>query len=361
MEILDEKNEKFWKDYEKRQENLPPQYLLGWRKSIEETYKNCSGIYYFEEIGGEVKSIFPIFIVNSNIFGTKAISQPFLDFGGPFGEISPNFISDCIGNLKEKYNFIEKIEIRLNNFSPDYKKREDALLKLGFKKEFKKNQVILNLEEENLLFDKFSRITRKGIKKAEKSGLEMREIDNKLELDSFYELYVRKMRDFGTPQHSYDFFENFMRDFKNNLKGLNCYKEGKLISSLIVFHSRDYMYAAYNLSESQFLVYQPNDLLHWEMIKWAIKRGIRFFDIGQCDASAEEGTHAAGIYRFKNKWGGKLYDKFYFYLDLSKKSNEIGKESDTGLKYKKAIGIWKKIPLPIVKKIGPKIASQLAL
>jgi lipid II:glycine glycyltransferase (peptidoglycan interpeptide bridge formation enzyme) len=210
-----------------------------------------------------------------------------------------------------------------------------------------------------LLFDKFSRITRKGIKKAEKSGLEMKDINNKPELDSFYGLYVKKMRDFGTPQHSYDFFDNFLKNFRDNLKGLNCYKDGKLISSLIVFYSKDYMYAAYNFSESQFLVYQPNDLLHWEVIKWAIKRGIKFFDIGQCDANAEEGTHAAGIYRFKSKWGAELYDKSYFYLDLSEKSNKIGEESGSG--YKKAIGIWKKIPLPIVKKIGPIIASQLAL
>ena len=359
MEILNENNEELWKDFAKKKDNLPAQYSLEWKDAIEKSYKNCKSYYYLNAKQGETKTIFPFFLIKSKIFGDKIISQPFLDFGGPQGMFDEEFILELIKDLKEKFEGKAKhIEIRLNNFLPDYKKIENSLLKQGFEKKSERQQFILKLEEEEILWNNFNRIVRKSIKKANKSELRIKKMNNKKEMDAFYKLYLKSMKNFGTPQHSYNYFLNLFEKMKKNFKGLNCYKDGKLISSLIVLYTKGYMYAAYNFSEHKYLIYQPNDLLYWEMIKWAIHEDIKYFDFGQCEANAKEGTHARGIYKFKSKWKADLYERPYFYYYLNKNIPQLEESKN---KLKKLGAMWKKLPLPIVKILGPKITSQLVL
>lgn len=359
MELLNKEEEKAWSLFTSGLGYCPPQYLIDWMKCISRSYKNCEALYYIKKEKGVVKWIFPFFLVKSRIFGDRIISQPFIDFGGPLGEIGEDSIKDIIEDVRCRFaGNIRHIEIRLNNFIPEYNTIESSLIQNGFIKEMKRHQFILKLEEEQIMWEKFTRITRKGIKKAKKSGLILKEINDEGELGRFYELYLKSMKDFGTPQHSYGFFFNFLNYMKESFRGLNCYKDGKLIGSLIVFYSNSYMYAAYNFSEHDYLIHQPNDILYWEMITWAVKRGIKVFDFGQCEINAKEGSHAAGIYKFKSKWNGILYERPYFYYSFG--DNEK-KEPEEKSKFKKMIGVWRNLPAPLIKSIGPKIASQLAL
>lgn len=358
MELLDKNDETSWRVFVEGQERITVPSLTEWRGVIEKTYKNCKPIYYVDS-KEKTRSVFPFFFVESKLFGNRIISQPFIDFGGPCGEFNKKFIFEVIDNLKKNFKDISYIEIRMNTFLENYQKIEEALIEKGFKKESKRQQFILKLEAENTLWEKFDRITRKGIKKAEKSDLQLKNIDNEEELKKFYELYLKDMRAFGTPQHSYAFFKNLLEIMNKNFRGLNCYKDGKLAGSLIVFYSKKYMYAAYNFSEREFLKYQPNDILYWEMLKWAIKNKIESFDFGQTEANAEEGSHAAGIYKFKKKWLGKLYERPYFYLFLGSEEKMSDKKGKS--RYEIATEIWKKTPTTLLKIAGPKIASQLAL
>ncbi len=279
---------------------IPPQYLWPWEEAIRSSYKNCEPIAY---TFGD--SNFPLVFVESKLFGNRLISIPFVDFGGPIGKFDAQFIVDSIQHMKKQSN-LKHIEIRLNTFMENYEKTEKVLFEEGFSKESNRSQFILELKDEEELWNSFNRITRKGIRKAHKSDLVIKEIDNERELKNFYKMYLESMRDFGTPQHSYKYFENLSTIAKENFKGLNCYKDDVLISSLIVLHSKSYMYAAYNFSKSEYLKYQPNDLLYWEMIKWAVDNNIQYFDFGQCEPKAKEGTHAYGIYKFKSKRNGNL-------------------------------------------------------
>ncbi|PIO08344.1 hypothetical protein COU59_01825 [Candidatus Pacearchaeota archaeon CG10_big_fil_rev_8_21_14_0_10_34_12] len=356
MELLNENDERLLENFEKNCENTSSQFSMQWKNSISKSYGNCIPVYYLNKNKEGISAIFPFFLVKSKIFGNRLISLPFTDFGGYVGKIDKNFLKEVSKKLKETKG-ISKVEIRLNNFMDDYQEIEKSIIQNGFKKEYKKNQCILKIKNEEEMWNDFSRITRKGVKKAQKSGLELREINTNEELKSFYKLYFKNMKDFGTPQHSHDFFRNLMDLMKGKFKGLNCYKEGKLIGSLIILYSKDYAYAAYNVSEKDFLIYQPNDLIHWELIKWCAKKRIKYFDFGQCNANSEEGTHDAGIFKFKKKWGGEIYDRYYFYYEFSKKDNlESAKKERESL-----TKIWRKLPSPLIKIMGPKIASQIAL
>lgn len=363
MEILNNENIGQWKNFTEKQIGLPFQQTLEWKKIIEKTYPNCTPIYFFNKKNNEINSLFPFFLVKSRLFGDRIISLPFIDFCGPRGGFDENFLKEIIKyfkeNFKDKLNYVE---IRLNESVQDYGKIEELLIKENFQKVLGRQQFVLNLEnesEENL-WKNFEHDTRKAIRKALKSDLIVKEVLNEDDLDDFYNFYALSMRNFGTPQHSKDFFINFLIYGRDNFKLLKCYKNNKLISFLMVFYNKDNVYAAYNFSDKDFLMYQPNDLLYWEIIKWALKNKMKFFDLGQVEANAPENSHAAGIYRFKKKWLAKLYERPYFclYFDEKKENERV---NDKKSRYEKAITIWKKTPMSLIKTVGPKLCAQLGV
>jgi len=357
IEKLDKNNEELWNKFVKENQESKIQYALEWKKVIEKTYKNCKPHYYLISEQNKVKAIWPFFLIKSKFFGNRLISQPFLDFGGPIGDINDVIIKNIIEEKKKIK--IKYIEIRLNTFSNNYNKNEKILLNNDFEKELKIHQFILELKNEKELWNKFHKHTRNDIRKAEKSDLELKEIKDKEELKKFYKLYLKSMKNFGSPQHPRKFFENLWEFlYPNMIKGINCYYKNKLIGSIIAYLFKDYIYIIYNVSDPKYRIYKPNDILYWTLIKWAIKNKYKYFDFGQVQIDAEKESHAYGLFKFKSKWLGKLYERPYFYYPEIKTKEEKKGRKD---KYKKFIKIWKKLPLFIIKIIGPKICSQLGL
>ena len=357
IRVLNNSNEYQWEELVKKVDLVYPQHTLLWKKTIEKTYKNCKPLYFVFEDGKKIVGALPFFIVKSKIFGDRAISQPFIDFGGVIGSVDKQCFLEIVEYIKKNNKEVSLIEIRMNNLKENYKSIEDLLLDSGFIKSLKRYQAILKLKDVNETWDDLKRITKKGIKKAKKSSLNIIEVDNEKEVNNFYSLYFKSMKAFGTPQHSRKYFINLFNESKSMVKGLNCYKDKKIISSLIVFYTKDYVYAAYNFSNPKFLIFQPNDMLYWEIMSWASKKGLKYFDFGQCDPNAEIGSHASGIYKFKSKWNATLYERPYFHYNL--KEEKIS--SSDNKKYKKMINLWKILPSFLIKIIGPRISSQLAL
>lgn len=357
LEKLSEGNEKQWTDFVENNSYSKFHHTLDFKRFLENTYKNCNPFYFMSIKNNKVNALFPFFLVKSKLFKDRLISLPFFDNGGFLGEYAQEDLKELIIELK-KIPGLKGVEIKLNSFLNEYKTNRNIFLEEGFAEEDSKNQIVLELKNKEELWEDFDRMTKKGIKKAEKSGLTLKEIGEENELKKFYKIYLKNMKDFGSPQHSYKYFANLFNYMKEEFKGLNCYKGEELIGSLIVLCYNDLIYAAYNSSERKFLKYQPNDLLHWELIKWGAEKGIKYFDFGQCDKDAEKGNHAEGIFRFKSKWKGKIYDKKSFYYNLSKDKNSKENKKNNLKKFR---AVWKKLPLPILKIIGPKINSQLGI
>jgi len=190
---------------------------------------------------------------------------------------------------------------------------------------------------------------------AQKSELEIREIKNKQELKRFYGLYVKEMVNFGTPQHSYKFFEKLFEILGESFTGFNCYYKGNLAGGLILYNYNNHAYISFNVSNQAFREHRPNDLLYWTAIKLLIGRGVKDIDLGQVEKNSPKGSHAYGLYKFKSKWLGELHERVYFRWPESKDKGE-SKE-----KYKRFRSVWKRIPVFIIKRIGPKICAQLGI
>jgi lipid II:glycine glycyltransferase (peptidoglycan interpeptide bridge formation enzyme) len=312
--------------------------------AIKKTYSNCKPVGI-----SSGKNFLPFIFLKSKILGSKIINFPFLDTGSfsyPIGR-------EEIKKVKSLSNG-ELIEIRMDESFRNFKKLKENFIREGFCDVDEKYQMVLKLLPLEKMWKKFHKHTRNDIRKAEKSGLILKKIDNKKELKKFYGLYSVEMRNFGTPQHSFKFFKNLYSELKDDFFGFNCYKNERIIASAVLFFGLNEAYLSFNVSNSKFRNYRPNDLLYWEIIKEGIKRKIKKISFGQVDIFSED-SHSVGLYKFKLKWLAEPVKRVYFYYP--KRNIELDKKD----KLKKFRVIWKRMPLFLTKLIGPKIVSQIGI
>ena len=93
----------------------------------------------------------------------------------------------------------------------------------------------------------------------------------------------------------------------------------------------------------------PNMLLYWEMLGYAIASGYRYFDFGRS-------TVGEGTYKFKSQWGAQPEQLFWYRggRDIKSKTYEsINQKQETFVR------LWRVLPLPLTKLVGPILRKQL--
>ncbi|MCP4632291.1 MAG: GNAT family N-acetyltransferase, partial [candidate division Zixibacteria bacterium] len=117
-----------------------------------------------------------------------------------------------------------------------------------------------------------------------------------------------------------------------------------------LIHYKDYSGVPSASAYRKYLKLCPNNLLYWEVIKRCISRGSSYFDFGRS-------SEGAGTYRFKKQWMKKPKEQIWQYKLL--KIDELPELNPNNPKFKLAINIWRRLPLPIANFLGPKIITKL--
>ena len=122
--------------------------------------------------------------------------------------------------------------------------------------------------------------TRNQIRKAEKHDFNIKFGHIEL-LDDFYTVISRCWRDLGTPVHSYMFYKVLLENFGNRVTIVGIFDQGLPVSVALLFNING------NLSHpfaGTIKTYKPtsvNNLLYWNIIKYACENNIHTFDMGR--------------------------------------------------------------------------------
>jgi CelD/BcsL family acetyltransferase involved in cellulose biosynthesis len=93
----------------------------------------------------------------------------------------------------------------------------------------------------------------------------------------------------------------------------------------------------------------PNQLLYWEAIREAIRRGLRCFDFGRSQWNT-------GTYRFKEQWGARAVPLHYQYLLRGSATVPSFAAQQQRLRF--AVELWKRLPLPLARILGEPIRRR---
>jgi hypothetical protein len=176
-----------------------------------------------------------------------------------------------------------------------------ALQKNGFMYVKREISSILFLEksiDENLT--KFKSTHRTAVRKAEKSGVIVKQTDD---FASFYEILEKNLsiRHDVKPTHSLDELLHLKEIFPQKINLFGAYIEGKMVAGVVNFIATENVVLAFYISHDEaFQEVRPTNLLFYEIFEWAIQKKFSVFDFGIFTVNEKPNF---GLARFKENFG----------------------------------------------------------
>lgn len=347
MIISNESIPEMWDAYVKYHPDASVYHQSFFNCTVESTYKHKP--YYLTALNAEdkIEGVLPLFFVNSFLFGKSLVSLPFCDYGGILADntsIGLQLLQKGIDIAKSlKCKSLELRQTTEHSYFPVDK----GLLSVN------KAKVRMRLdlpESADLLFSSFSAKLRSQIRKPQKEGCTAKNGGVEL-LDDFYNVFVYNMRDLGSPVHTKSLMKRMIEKDPHHTRLFVIYLDKTPVACSLVSGFNSTLVNPWASFKRNYQKIAPNMLLYWEMLCFAINQGYKIFDFGR--STPNEGT-----YKFKEQWGAKPEQLFWYSYHLDGKGDPDDSTSD---KKDKFIRIWRKLPIGITRFFGPILRRHIHL
>lgn len=329
-----------WDRFVEQHPDATGYHLWAWRGIFERVFGHQT-TYLIAERDGVTSGVLPLVRFRSPLFGRFLVSLPFVNYGGVLAteEATAQSLVARAASIAREFK-ARHVELRHRS------RRFEALAP----KEHKVSMLLPLAASTEAMWDALDRKVRNQVRKAEKSGL-VAESGGIERLDDFYGVYARNMRDLGTPVYAKRFFEDVMRTFPDRTQIIvsRLAEGGQPVAAGFTWKWRDTVEVPWASSLREFNQMAPNNQLYWTIIDRAIAGGANVLDFGR--STPNEGT-----FHFKRQWGAEPLPLCWEYDLLG---GVLPDQSPKNPKFKRAIDLWKRLPLPIANAIGPFIVRSI--
>ena len=311
-----------------------------WFSLIQRAYGHAP-LYLSMDDGNGRSGVLPAFVVRRPFFGTVVTSMPFLDSGGP-----------CSRSAETRKLLVEHLvaEARRIGAARVELRCSERLDMPQQPLEHKVNLTLPLPADPDQLWRGLDKQVRNQVRKAERSGLTVDNggVEN---LRAFYEAFVVRMRDLGSPPHAPEFLRAVVEAFGPRARIVLVRKGTLTIGALIALAFKDRLVVPWAICLKEHFSLCPNMLLYWETLRSACVEGFRRFDFGRS-------TRDSGTYRFKRQWGAQEEPLFWYGLSLKHASSQVA-EPVQGSKTLLLSKAWQRLPLALTRCVGPRIRRYL--
>jgi FemAB-related protein (PEP-CTERM system-associated) len=186
---------------------------------------------------------------------------------------------------------------------------------------------------------------RTSIRNAQKRGLTWYTGGAEL-LPVFYPIYSHSVRNLGTPVFPRRLFELLVEEFPDDSKVLIVTSDKKPVSAVLSFYHGGHVLPHYAGTLREAYRYSGSDFMYWSLMRYAADRGCTVYDFGRS-------KRETGAFEFKKHWGLEPTPLAYQYRLLRDKN--IPDISPKNPRFSLAIRAWRRLPLPVAERIGPKV------
>jgi hypothetical protein len=334
-----------WDNFVASHPDGTPYHLSGWLKTIVDAYGFKPLLYGAQDADGTLSAVFPLFKINDVLRGSRLISLPFSDYGGPL--FRPHVEgSEIIASLrKNTEKDVRFIEIRGN--MPETE---------GFvsNKYYKRHLVDLRKKVPDMLKTIDKKTIQYGIRKAEKSGITIKEANDASGMREFTRLNMLTRKKHGVPSQPTIWFEQLLKSVITAGNGfiLTAELNNQVIGASLFLKCGQKLHYKYNASDPAILrSASPNHLLTWTAIKWGNENNFITLDFGRTSPDNE------GLMRYKEMWGAIVVDIPYFYYPKIKGATSI---QEKNYFYRLSTRGWRLLPNFIAEKFSKVVYKYLA-
>jgi FemAB-related protein (PEP-CTERM system-associated) len=314
-------------------------HLSVWRRVIESSFGHRAH-YLTSFSGNRIDGVLPLVRVQSRLFGDFLVSLPFVNYGGPCAdsvEVESNLVRAAVELARRKG--VRQLEIRTEQAG-------DTELQVRSRKVSMRLQLPESPDE---LWKALGSKLRSQIKRPERENVTIR-IGRETELDGFYDVFALNMRDLGTPVYSKTLFASVLRELPDSTWIVSVYLGDRAVASGLLVGFRDTIEVPWASSLRRFNSIGTNVFLYWHLLKFAIEEGYRTFDFGRS-------TPDSGPFRFKSQWGAKPVPlNWQYWVPHGAVLAEVNPDSP---RFDLPKRIWKQLPVPLTRLLGPSIVKNI--
>ncbi len=343
ISVADEKERVRVNDYLTKSSFATPYHHMQWLQAIKKAY-GFNYEYLIAEVGSNIEGVLPVCHFKSISGQITFCSLPFCDVGGVIAEndiVREKLIQFALDRADKSQVMPLELRQRLT------KKLSEADMV------DRKVSMLLDLPESaDILLASFKSKLRSQINKAEKNGLTFDFANDKKSIDDFFYVFCRNMHLLGSPTHSIKWFYALRETYQDDLIVGRVWFDGKIVGAGILLFSGSNVSIPWASTLRDYNRLAPNMLLYWNLLRVSCDRGCKQFDFGRS-------TYGEGTYKFKKQWGAKPAPLDWITLD---KQGVIIEASGGKSRARNLVEtVWRKLPLPIVNTIGPRLRRHISL
>ncbi len=298
-------------------------------------------IFIEARVNGECVGLLPLIFVRTRLFGRFLVSLPYVNWAGVIASRpeAARALIDSAVDLADQLN-VRYLELRNTDeiqhpaLTRALNQKVQMRLPLGKPAE----EVWQGLKSE----------VRTQIRKARKKGLEVSWGGSEL-LGEFYDVFARNMRDLGTPVFPRKLFENILNAAPGDAELGIVRLQGAPIASCLAVRCNGMTEIPSASALRAYRSTAANSLMYWEAVERACSLDQKIFDFGRS-------TVDSSTFKFKKKWGAAPEPTAWQYYMREGSHDDMRPDN---ARFKLAIEVWKRLPLPVTRLIGPAIVRGI--
>lgn len=205
-----------WDEYVRSREDSTVGHLHGWRSIVEGILGHEARYVAAFTESGNIAGVMPLVRIRNRVFGDQLVSMPFLSCGGPIGD--PDAVELLMEHARELAVAagVSLLELRSRRALP------------GSLETVTPSEVVSELPARRVRQDCFA--TRPGNRVSTKT----QEVEVRIDLDQiqpFYTLHARSMREAGYPVLPRSFFMRLLHVFEDQVVFAGVYRDGEAVAA----------------------------------------------------------------------------------------------------------------------------------
>ncbi|WP_236288471.1 GNAT family N-acetyltransferase [Paenibacillus allorhizoplanae] len=330
---------------------------MSFRQILLETFGYQCLYHAVVDQSGQICALIPL--ASGRNLGLKrvGVSLPFVNYTDvcALNEEAAQFAMDAIVQLKEKYR-LRYIELRFKNgmmlsegkqLSPVLKQLDTAHRQVNDIN----HTFVLPLANEDEVLSLSTRNNRNHIRKVYKNNWFQVSYD-KGNLARFHKVYVRRMKQLGSPAQDIRFFQRFLDYFPDHavLQTVLDAETGEVAGGMLLLISPgdSTLYYPYGANLTAYNHKYLNNFMYWEAVKFGIRSGLKQLDLGRSQTGS-------GTYKYKEQWGAAAEQLTYVVMGSTNK--EEGPPDKEKLRF--FIELWKRMPNMVTEPVGKQLIKYL--
>jgi hypothetical protein len=268
-------------------------------------------LYFYLKEGGKIVAGLPGILLNFKIFKILYASIPY---------------GNLIGETSYFLPFMELLDREFRNRGIDQIRiTESPFLKSYQPKPFKSipaKCTLLDLRGLNKekIWEGYKKYIRRDIRKAQRSGVDIRTETSREDVKIFYKLYLASMeRNKAVAKYPFHWFNAIYEEMVGRHLGTFFFAELNqvAIAGVVLINSTTTTHYFHNGSQDGFLKLCPNELLVHSALEKSIEKGNSIFDFMGSDPMD------LSLIRFKEKWGSQSLDIHTYVKDFNPMKSKI--------------------------------------